>query len=203
MAFRFKPHAGMAATAATLRQDSRSCRSVADVAVSDGCASDGPVAGVACVAASVGCASDGPVADVATSAGNAPVAVSQLSQPVLCADCQQFRPRPDSQPDGYCRRYREPTWSAIAFHCQGFDAAEGTLEARRRTVETVLSTHPELKRAFDVADEPLAGSSSEPVSVVLAVRHGEQILTGEVLVPPERWEMFEFLAIVDPPERPQ
>jgi hypothetical protein len=39
--------------------------------------------------------------------------------------------------------------------------------------------------------------------VVLAVRHGEQILTGEVLVPPERWEMFEFLAIVDPPERPQ
>jgi hypothetical protein len=117
-------------------------------------------------------------------------------------DCQHFRPRPDDQPDGYCRRYREPTWSSTAFDCQGFDAAEGTLEARRRTVETVLSTHPELKRAFDVADEPLTGSG-EPVSVVLAVCHGVQIVTGEVLIPPERWEMFQFLAVVDPPEHLQ
>jgi hypothetical protein len=36
------------------------------------------------------------------------------------------------------------------------------------------------------------------VSVVLAVRHGEHILSGEQQIPRERWDMAVFLRTVDP-----
>ena len=40
------------------------------------------------------------------------------------------------------------------------------------------------------------------MSVVVAVRHGDQILRGEVLVPRERWDVTIFVACLDAPERP-
>jgi len=76
-------------------------------------------------------------------------------------------------------------------------------EARQAKVEAQLRAHPELNRAFDVAEAPLAGSPGEPVSVVIAVRHGDQILSGEVHIPRERWDLAAFLAVMDSPEGQQ
>jgi hypothetical protein len=70
-------------------------------------------------------------------------------------------------------------------------------EARQTKVEAKLRTHPEMRVAFDMTDIPLEGWSGEPVSVVLAVRHGDTILSGELHIPAERWDMRAFLAVVD------
>jgi hypothetical protein len=89
-------------------------------------------------------------------------------------------------------------------------------EARQAKVEAALSARPELRVAFDVNDVPLrnsersvnpahcnnseetvAGALAESVSVVLAVRHGNTILSGELHIPRERWDMRAFLAVVD------
>jgi len=81
--------------------------------------------------------------------------------------------------------------------------AERVLEGRRARVERQLLARPELRRSFDVADTPLTASPGEPVSVVLAVRHGEHILSGELHSPRERWDMELFLRTLDPgSERP-
>ena len=76
-------------------------------------------------------------------------------------------------------------------------------EARQAKVEAVLLAHPEQQRAFDVVDAPLKAGSGAPVSVVLAVRHGEQILSGELRIPRERWHLAAFVALMESPERPQ
>jgi hypothetical protein len=81
--------------------------------------------------------------------------------------------------------------------------AERMLEARRARVERQLVAHPEQRRAFDVADVPLTAGPGEPVSVVLAVRHGEQILSGELHIPRERWDPALFLHTIDPTEKAQ
>jgi hypothetical protein len=73
----------------------------------------------------------------------------------------------------------------------------GTREARQAKVEAALRDRPELRVAFDVIDAPLKGSCVELVSVVLAVRHQETILSGELHIPAERWDMRAFLAVVD------
>jgi TubC N-terminal docking domain len=79
-------------------------------------------------------------------------------------------------------------------------ARRGTYEARRATVETALRSRPELRVAFDVADAPMRAESGAPVSVMLAVRHGEHILTGELHIPRQRWDMTLFVRTVDPGE---
>jgi hypothetical protein len=66
-----------------------------------------------------------------------------------------------------------------------------------------LRAHPERKRAFDVADAPLKAGPGAPVSVVVAVRHGEQILSGELHIPRERWDLAAFIALMESPERQQ
>jgi hypothetical protein len=83
------------------------------------------------------------------------------------------------------------------------DEASATRKARQAKVERELRAHPERKRAFDVADAPLKAAPGEPVSVVLAVRHGEQILSGELRIPRERWDLVAFVALMESPERPQ
>lgn len=50
---------------------------------------------------------------------------------------------------------------------------------------------------FDVADVPLNSRSGGMVSVVLATRHHEYILSGELYIPRERWNMSRFLLTVD------
>ena len=76
-------------------------------------------------------------------------------------------------------------------------------EARQAKVEAELRARPDLRVAFDLSDVPLKGGVGNPVSVVLAVRHGEHILSGELHIPRERWRMALFLSTVDAdPGRP-
>ena len=93
--------------------------------------------------------------------------------------------------------------AAVAVTPAPADSAVRTLEARRSRVAAELQRRPELRVAFDVDDPPGKSGAREPVSVVLAVRHGEQILSGEVHIPREPWSVAAFLAAVDTPERPQ
>jgi hypothetical protein len=80
------------------------------------------------------------------------------------------------------------------------DEALRAREDRQAKVEHHLQDHPELRRAFDVAYAPLKAGPGEPVSVMVAVRHGAQILSGEVLVPRDRWDLLAFLAVMEAPE---
>lgn len=94
----------------------------------------------------------------------------------------------------------------MPFTCAGHEPADPAVRARierQARVEAKLLAHPELQRAFDVADAPLTAGPAEPISVVLAVRCGEQILSGEVLVPRERWDLKSFLAVMEAPELQQ
>jgi len=81
--------------------------------------------------------------------------------------------------------------------------AAATREVRQAKVERELRAHPERKRAFDVADAPIKAYPGEPVSVVQALRHGQQILSGELRIPRERWDLAAFVALMESPERPQ
>jgi hypothetical protein len=83
------------------------------------------------------------------------------------------------------------------------DEATTAREARQAKVEAVLLAHPEQQRAFDVVDAPLKAGPGEPISVVLAVRNGDQIISGELAIPRERWDLKAFLALMDPPVRQQ
>jgi hypothetical protein len=75
--------------------------------------------------------------------------------------------------------------------------------ARQAKVEAALLRHPDQMRAFDVADMPLKAEPGELVSVVLAVRHGQDILSGELRIPRERWDAELFLRVIDGIEIPQ
>jgi hypothetical protein len=83
------------------------------------------------------------------------------------------------------------------------DETTAAREARQAKVEQELQAHPEQKRAFDVADAPLNAGAGASISVVLAVRHGEQILSGELHIPRERWDFTVFIALMESPERQQ
>lgn len=120
---------------------------------------------------------------------------------VLCRECSHFDARTGAKPDGWCRRYREETWSSVPFTCLGYepaDEAERAREARQARVEADLRANPDKRVCFEVAGAPLKGSPGEPVSVMLAVRHGDQILSAELHIPRERWDIKEFIATVDP-----
>lgn len=82
-------------------------------------------------------------------------------------------------------------------------ARHRTREERRACVEAELRVRPEKRVAFDVIDAPTKAEAGAPVSVVLAVRHGEHILTGELRIPRQRWDLALFLLTVGPSqERP-
>jgi hypothetical protein len=94
----------------------------------------------------------------------------------------------------------------VPFTCKGFessDPAQRALEGRRAKVVAELRAHPELERTFDAVDVPLKAGPGEPVSVVLAVRHGTEILSGEVRIPRERWNPLVPLTVNPAEEKPQ
>jgi len=134
-----------------------------------------------------------------SSAATDPHAKDFAKDPVTCSGCRYFRSRPGSQPDGACDRFGVETWSAVPFTCDGFeaqDAAVRALEARRSRVEGELRAHPELRIAFEAVDAPLSAGPAKPVSVMIAVRHGEQIVSCEMRVPRERWDAAAILRTV-------
>ena len=86
---------------------------------------------------------------------------------------------------------------------RGLEQPAPAREARRAKVVAILRTHGDQQRAFDVVDAPLEPGPGEPVSVVVAVRHGGQILSGELTVPRERWSLPAFIAFMEGTERLQ
>jgi hypothetical protein len=76
------------------------------------------------------------------------------------------------------------------------------LEERTRKVEEHLHSHPELQQTFDVEGAPLKPEPGMPVSVVLAVRHGNQITSSEILIPRDCFDMALFLQPFDAAEKP-
>lgn len=77
------------------------------------------------------------------------------------------------------------------------DALDTQRAKRQAKVEADLQANPDLRVAFDVADVPLNPGSGRMLSVVLATRHHEHILSGELHIPRERWDMSLFLRTVD------
>ena len=157
-------------------------------------------------------------ATIATSATNrdgegpsvavvADVAVATLAVPTnangvplrTCGTCHHFRTVPGRTPDGRCARYGGEAWPALTGGCRGGweprDPVARELERRRTKVADWLRADPALRYAFDVADIPAAGRPAGPVSVMLGLRDQDgRIITGELLVPADKWDMAAFLA---------
>jgi hypothetical protein len=65
-------------------------------------------------------------------------------------------------------------------------------------VEAQLRAGPGMRVAFDVVDVPLQAGPRNAVSVVLAIKSGDHVLSGEVRVAREQWDLEGFLATVGP-----
>jgi hypothetical protein len=78
------------------------------------------------------------------------------------------------------------------------DQAADAIEERRRRVEEHLRAHPEQQCTFDIVNAPMRPEPGEPVSVVRAVRQGDNIVSDEVLIPREQFDFALFLHSVDP-----
>lgn len=67
----------------------------------------------------------------------------------------------------------------------------------------MLRADPALRYAYDVQNASPAGPASGPVSVLLGMRTAAgQIVTGEFMVPAERWDMAAFFAHWDAQRSP-
>lgn len=107
-----------------------------------------------------------------------------------------LRARPGESPDGHCRRFDEPAWASVAFSCNGYepaDPAARALDLRFRAVQEELRKNPELRVHADVSDAPMNSETGAPLSVALALRHGERIICFEMHMPRERWDRAHFL----------
>lgn len=132
--------------------------------------------------------------------------LTAVTRIVTCTACRHFDPRPGAQPDGHCRRYVTETWSAVSFQCAGYspaDPAARALEGRQRKVADMLRANPGLRYAYDVEGATPTGGPSGPVSVMLALRDATgSIITGELTVPGERWNLAAFVAYWNAQGRP-
>lgn len=127
------------------------------------------------------------------------------AQPVRCHDCRHFEPRPGEQPDGWCVKFVMETWATVLFACGGYAQSEAArqLEARRQKVTGLLHADPALKYSFDVQGASPIGQPAGAVSVMLGMRDSSgTIVTGELAVPPEKWDMAAFIAYWDSQPRP-
>ena len=118
---------------------------------------------------------------------------------VTCCACLHYSARPGASPDGFCRRFDVEAWAGVLFTCDGFEAKDDAVrarESRQARAEGELRAHPDQRLAFDVVDAPLTAGPGATVSVVLAVRHGAQFLSGELHVPREQWNPALFLSTV-------
>jgi len=66
------------------------------------------------------------------------------------------------------------------------------LEARRERVERHLLDDPTIRTDADVEGVPLDKTPGDPISVVIAVRTPQGIVSGELLIPREKWDPHLF-----------
>lgn len=68
------------------------------------------------------------------------------------------------------------------------------LEGRRAKVAGMLRDNPALRYAYDVQNASPRGAASGPVSVMLALRDSSgTVVTGELTVPADKWDMAAFI----------
>lgn len=155
-------------------------------------------------AAAIGGQAEGPLTDATV------LKAEKDSTPLpdgACAACLHFTAVAGKTPDGWCGRYGVTTWGGCAGGCRtGFTskgAATRASDARRRNVVEMLRGDPARRYAYDVAGASPIGAAAGPVSVMLALRDSAgAIVTGELTVPAERWDMAAFFACWDAQGRP-
>lgn len=77
------------------------------------------------------------------------------------------------------------------------------LEGRRAKVAAMLRADQALRYACDVQGASLKGEPSGPVSVMLGMRDSSgTTITGEFVVPAEKWDLESFIAYWDAQGRP-
>ena len=116
-----------------------------------------------------------------------------------CATCLHFTAASGKTPDGWCGRYGVRTWGGYASGCLGdfvpMSAVTRAIESRRRKVTDMARAAPALRYVYDVAGASPIGAAAGPVSVMLGLRDSAgAIVTGELTVPAERWDMAAFFA---------
>jgi hypothetical protein len=109
---------------------------------------------------------------------------------VTCQACRHFTA--GNGLFGQCRRYDTEACADQPFECRGY--APSPLEQRRRKVEQQLRDTPALRLAADVTDAPLRPEPGRPVSVVIAVRTAQGIVSGEFQAPRDRFDTGVFIA---------
>lgn len=123
-----------------------------------------------------------------------------------CGACANFRTNPGTI-YGYCSRYKVETWGQYGGGClNGFipaDNAAREIERRRAAVANRLRADRTLRYSFDVQGATPRGPASGPVSVMLGMRDQVfGIVTAELQVPAERWDMAAFMEYLHAQERP-
>jgi hypothetical protein len=119
--------------------------------------------------------------------------------PNACATCAHYAATPGKAADGWCRKHRTETWGAYTGGCAAdwtpADPATRARERRRAALVARLEADPALRYSFDVANATPTAPAGGPVSVLLGLRMADgNIVTGELTVPAERWDMAAFIA---------
>jgi hypothetical protein len=83
-------------------------------------------------------------------------------------------------------------WEPVS--AQPTDPAVQALEARRQKVEAQLLANPKLRMAADVTDAPMRPEAGRPVSIVVAIKTPQGIVSGELEAPRERFDTGVFFA---------
>ena len=128
-----------------------------------------------------------------------------VGRAVTCSACRHFQPRPSERPDGWCGKFAAETWTAVPFACDGFEQSQASrrLEGRRQKVVGMLRADSALKYSFDVLAASPIGAPAGPVSVMFGLRDSSgQIVTGELAVPADKWDMVSFIRYWDEQGRP-
>ena len=92
------------------------------------------------------------------------------------------------------------TWPDPLFACEGYipvDAAAVELHRRRAEIVKRLRSDTGIGYAWDVEGAAPSGPAPADVSVMWGIRQGDgTILTGELRIPGERWDLGAFFAAV-------
>lgn len=91
--------------------------------------------------------------------------------------------------------------SAIRAHKPALLVELATLERRRAYVKRELQEHGELRVSTHVQDAPLRPEPGQPISVMVAVRTTDGIVSAEYSIPRERFDIVLFTKMLEETSR--
>lgn len=109
---------------------------------------------------------------------------------VRCRVCRHFTG--SYGPLGHCGRFDTEAFADTAFEYEAY--APSVLTLRREKVEGQLQENPKLRLAADVEDAPLAPEPGRTVSIVVAVRTTDGVVSGELHAPRDRFSATDYFA---------